>query len=170
MTIGAAFLIASLLAQTPAARESTDPIVVEVLVNASAQRIWDAFTTSEGIQSWMVVKGDVDLRIGGLIRTSYRKGADLDGETAIHQSILSIDPGRMLSYRTLRSPKDFPFADTIAKTWTVIYLDAVDSGRTRVTVKMLRYTSESDSQKMRAFFEIGNKTTLDALAKRFAAR
>jgi hypothetical protein len=65
---------------------------------------------------------------------------------------------------------DFPFADTIAKTWTVIDLDAVDSGRTRVTVKMLGYTSDSDSQKMRAFFEVGNKTTLDALAKRFAAR
>ena len=76
----------------------------------------------------------------------------------------------MLSYRTIRSPKDFPYADTIAKTWTVIYLDAVDSRRTRVTVKMLRYTSESDSQKMCVFFEIGNKTTLDALAKRFAAR
>jgi uncharacterized protein YndB with AHSA1/START domain len=76
MIISAAFLIASLLVQTPAARESTDPIVVDVLVNASAQRIWDAFTTSEGIQSWMVANGDVDLRIGGLIRTSYRKGAD----------------------------------------------------------------------------------------------
>jgi uncharacterized protein YndB with AHSA1/START domain len=170
MIISSALVLALLLAQAPAASVSTDPIVAEAIVNAPAQRIWDAFTTREGIESWMVAAGDVDLRIGGLMRTSYRKGADLDGETAIHHSILSIDPGRMLSYRTIKSPKDFPFAGSIARTWTVIYLDAVDGGRTRVTARMLGYTSDADSQKMRAFFEAGNKATLDALAKRFAAR
>ena len=32
---------------------------------------------------------------------------------------------------------------------------------------MLGYTADEESQKMRAFFERGNKATLDALAKKF---
>ena len=159
-------LLASVLALSAA---PSDAIVSETVVDAPADRVWAAFTTREGMESWMVANGDIDLRVGGLIRTSYRKGADLDGDTAIHHTILSFDPGRMLSYRTVKSPKDFPFAGVIGQTWTVIYLDAVDATRTKVTVKMLGYTNAAASQKMRAFFEVGNRATLDALVKRFAS-
>src|SRR5687768_631466 len=145
-----ALLLTSALLQGGAALDS---IVTEAVVDAPVSRVWEAFTTKAGMESWMVASGDIDPRIGGRMRTSYRKGADLDGDTAIHQEILSIDPGRMLSYRTVKSPKDFPFATTIGQTWTVIYLDPMDAGRTKVTVKMLGYSSDAESQKMRAFFE-----------------
>ena len=171
MSIVAAFLGASLaMTQASVARASTEPLVAEAVVDAPADKVWDAFTTKEGIESWMVASGDVDLRIGGLMRTTYRRGADLDGETAIHQTILSIDPRRMLSFRTIKSPKDFTFAEAISTSWTVVYLDPVDTSRTRVTVKMLGYDSDPESQKMRTFFELGNKATLDALVKRFITR
>ena len=35
---------------------------------------------------------------------------------------------------------------------------------------MLGYGNDPEVQKMRAFFEAGNKATLDALVKRFASR
>lgn len=171
MSIGAAFLVAWLaLPQASLAPASTEPLVAQAVVDAPVDEVWKAFTTKEGIESWMVASGDVDLRIGGLMRTTYRSGADLEGETAIHQTILSIDPGRMLSFRTIKSPKDFPFAEAISQSWTIVYLEPVQTGRTRVTVKMLGYDSRPESQKMRGFFELGNKATLDALVKRFASR
>lgn len=171
MSVVAAFLVASLaMTQESVARASTEPLVAQVVVEAPADKVWEAFTTKEGIESWMVASGDVDLRIGGLMRTTYRRGANLDGETAIHQTILSIDPGRMLSFRTIKPPKDFPFAEAISTSWTIVYLDPVETDRTRVTVKMLGYDSDPESQKMRAFFEVGNKATLDALVRRFVAR
>lgn len=147
---------------------SVEPIVSEAVVNAPLERVWDAFTTKAGMESWMVANGDIEPRVGGRMRTSYRKGADLDGETAIHQTILSVDPGRMLSYRTVKSPAGFPFAAAIGQTWNVVYFEPVEGGRTKVTVKMFGYSGDPDSQKMRAFFEVGNKATLDALVKRFA--
>jgi uncharacterized protein YndB with AHSA1/START domain len=162
-----ALLLASSLMQVAT---SLDPIVTEAVVDAPVSRVWEAFTTKAGMESWMVANGDIDPRIGGRMRTSYRKGADLDGDTAIHQTILSIDPERMLSYRTVKSPAGFPFAATIGQTWTVIYFEALDARRTKVTVKMLGYANDAESQKMRAFFDVGNKATLDALVKRFAAR
>jgi uncharacterized protein YndB with AHSA1/START domain len=162
-----AVLIVSLLLQ---ASPSADSIVHEAIVNAPVDRVWEAFTTKGGIESWMAVSGDVDPRVGGKMRVTHRKGADLDGETAIHQTILSVDPQRMLSFRTVKSPEDFPFAATIGRTWTVIYFEALDANRTKVTVRMLGYSNDAEMLKMRAFFEVGNKATLDALVKRFASR
>ena len=60
MIIGAAFLIASLLAQTPAARESTDPIVAEVLVE----------TVSDALTSTSATMGSVDSLAAGVCVSS----------------------------------------------------------------------------------------------------
>ena len=163
-------IVLSLAFQADSAPVSTAPVVAEGVVEAPSATVWDAFTTKEGIESWMVAAGDVDLKIGGLMRTSYRKGADLNGDTAIHQAFLSIDPERMLSWRTVKTPGGFPFAGPMSASWTIVYFDPVDAQRTRVTVKMLGYTTDAESQKMRAFFEVGNKATVDALVKRFGRR
>jgi uncharacterized protein YndB with AHSA1/START domain len=161
-------VIALLLAQTTA--NAPDAIVSEAVVSAPVERVWDAFTTKDGIESWMAASGDIELRVGGRLRTSHRKSADLDGDTAIHHTILRVEPQRVLSYRTVKSPEGFPFAATIGRTSTEIAFEPVDAARTKVTVRMLGYTPEPEMQKMRAFFEWGNKATLDALVKRFATR
>ena len=152
------------------ARASTDVLVTEAVVNAPVDRVWDAFTTKAGMESWMAAVADIELVVGGRWRASYQKGADLNGDTAIHQTILSFDAGRMLSFRTIKSPANFPFAAAIGQTWTVVYFDPIDPKRTRVTVRMLGYPASdtAEAQKMRAFFESGNKATLDALVKRFS--
>ena len=165
-----ALIIASLIAYTMSQSASAlpDQVVSEAVVGAPVEDVWQAFTTKAGVESWMAVNGDVEPRVGGRLRTSHRKGADLDGETAIHHDILRVEPGRLLSYRTVKSPAGFPFASTIGQTWTEIYFEPVDGGRTKVTVKMLGYTTDPEMQKMRAFFEMGNKATLNVLIKRFA--
>jgi len=146
---------------------SLEPVVTEGLVNASIADVWKVLTTKEGIESWMVMKTDIDLRPGGLWRTSYSKDSSLDDDAAIHHLILAYDPGRMLSYRTIKVPGNFPFPTAIQKTWTVVYLEPADETHTRVTVHMLGFGDDEESRKMRAFFETGNKTSLDNLLKRF---
>lgn len=147
-----------------------DVVVNEAVIAAPLSDVWKAFTTRAGIESWMVGAGDIDLRIGGLIRTSYQKGSDLDGDAAIHQQILSLDPERMLSYRVVKPPKGFPFAQQIGSTWSTVYFESIDSTHTRVVARMLGYTNDPESQKMRAFFVTGNKATMDALVKRFGRK
>ena len=148
--------------------DATDAVVNEAIVAAPVSEVWKAFTTKAGIESWMVGTGDIDLRIGGLMRTSYQKNADLNGDTSIHQQILSLDPERMFSYRTVKPPANFPFAQQIASTWVAVYFEAVDATHTRVIARMLGYTSDPESQKMRAFFATGNKATMDSLVRRFS--
>ncbi len=160
-------LVSSSLMQALPVQSSTEPLVHERVVNAPVAAVWEAFTTRAGIESWMTSTGDIDLRLGGLMRTSYRTAADLDGDSAIHQVILSTDPYHMLSLRTVKAPKDFSFPTAILRTWTVVYFDRLDDSRTRVIFKMFGYTSDDESQKMRGFFDMGNKTTMDRLVKKF---
>jgi uncharacterized protein YndB with AHSA1/START domain len=159
-------VLGMLVTTVPVRPASSEPIVTEAIVNAPVEGVWKVWTTKEGIESWMVARADIDFRVGGTWRTSYSKESTLDDDASIHQAILAFDPGRMLSFRTVKTPKNFPFPD-ILKTWTVVYFEPAGERRTKVTVRMLGYEDVGESQKMRSFFESGNKTTLDNLVKRF---
>lgn len=147
--------------------QSRDIVATESIVEAPVDEVWRAFTTKDGIESWMVAKTDFELRVGATWRTSYSKDSNLDDDGAIHATILAYDPGRMLSFRTVKPPKDFAFPAAIMRTWTVVYFEPVDAAKTKVTIRMLGFTGDEESQKMRPFFERGNKFTLDALTKKF---
>jgi len=152
---------------SPVGEGQTTDVTTEGIVNAAADQVWKAFTTKEGIESWMVAKTDFELRVGATWRTSYSKESTLDDDTAIHQSILAFDPRRMLAFRTVKPPKGFPYPAAIVKTWTVVYFEPIGSTQTKVTIRMLGYTADEETQKMRPFFERGNRATLDGLIRKF---
>lgn len=143
------------------------PLVTSGIINAPVKDVWTAFTTTEGIKSWMVAEGDVDLRIGGKIRTGYASGTDLNGPNAIENTIIAFDPEHMLSIRNTKAPEKFPFKRAVSEVWTVIYMEPVDKKSTKVTIRMLGYRREDEFIKMRRFFMDGNKQTLDELSQHF---
>src|SRR5262249_9402765 len=134
-----------------------EPVVTEGVVNAPVDSVWKAFTTTAGIEAWMVAKTEFELKLGAIWRNSYNKDSNLNDDTAIHQEILSFDPGRMISYRTVKSPKGFPFPG-ITNTWVVVYFEPAGAGKTRVVVRMMGFGDDQQSQNMRAFFERGNRS------------
>jgi uncharacterized protein YndB with AHSA1/START domain len=161
--VGVGLLIS--IVKIPAA--ASDPIVTEGVVNASIADVWKMFTTKEGMESWMVAKTDIDLRAGGSWRTSYSKESNLDDDSSVHHTILAYDPQRMFSFRTVKAPKNFPFPGAILRTWTVVYFEPDGESRTKVIIRMIGFAEDDESQRMRRFFEAGNKSTLDALMKKF---
>jgi uncharacterized protein YndB with AHSA1/START domain len=163
-------ILAALVSGALLQAASGDAAVTTGIVNAPVSDVWKALTTKEGIESWMVAKTEFELRVGATWKTSYSKDSTLDDDAAIHHTILAYDPGRMLSFRTIKFPKGFAFPGALAKTWTVIYLEPVGERQTRFTGRMLGFTDDEESQKMRAFFERGNQQTLDSLIKRFEPR
>ena len=145
---------------------SLEPVVTEAVVNAPVEKVWKAFTDKSVIEQWMVAKTEIELKIGATWRTSYSKDSNLNDDMAIHHTILAFDRGRMLAFRTIKPPKNFPYP-AITNTWAVAYFEPVDAGRTRVTVRLMGLEDDDQGAKMRAFFERGNKTQLDALVKYF---
>ena len=150
-----------------ASAQQVDPIVSEALVEAPLDSVWAVWTTSEGLRSWLAPHVEIEMRLGGLMRTNYAAQGALGDAQTIENTVLSFEPKRMLSIKVTKAPQGFPFPSAIHKMWTVIYFEAVTPDRTQIRVVGLGFGPDEESQKMRAFFDRGNATTLQQLQRRF---
>jgi uncharacterized protein YndB with AHSA1/START domain len=151
--------------QAPAEEPS---FVNEGIVNAPITDVWKVWSTSQGYRALGVALADVDLRIGGLIRSRYGADGVLGDEQTIENEILAYEPPRMIAVRVHKTPANFPFKEAWKRTWTVVTLTPLDGGRTLVRASSLGYGADPESQAMRRFFERGNDETIKTLAARFA--
>jgi uncharacterized protein YndB with AHSA1/START domain len=159
-------MVAELLIAVALLAAPAEPVVTEVVVNGPVEAVWQAFTTKAGLEAWLVGKTEIDLKVGGVWLTNYNKESNLGDDSTIHQEILAFDPGRMLAFRTVKTPANFPFP-IITQTWTVIYFEEAGPGRTRVHARMNGYGEGEQFARMRAFFERGNKSEMDKLVEFF---
>jgi uncharacterized protein YndB with AHSA1/START domain len=158
------------MAPAPAADEDPGPQVTEGVVNAPAAAVWSALTTKAGLEAWNVAHAEIDLKIGGKMRTHYDPKGKIGDPKTIENTILRFEPRRMFSIKATGLPQGFPYPTAIAKVWTVIYLDEATPGRTSVRLVGLGYDASAESQKLRAFFERGNRFTLQKLQKHFEGK
>jgi uncharacterized protein YndB with AHSA1/START domain len=146
---------------------AAEPQVTEGFINLPVGEVWKLFTTAEGYKKTGVAHADVDLRIGGAIRSHYDpKGRLGDPETIVNE-ILAFEPERMLALRVRQAPASFPHKDAASRVWTVIYFNEAGAGMTQVRIVGLGYTDDPQSQALRRYFEQGNKETLDRIAKQY---
>jgi uncharacterized protein YndB with AHSA1/START domain len=145
-------------------------LVHEGVVAAPLRDVWAAFTTKAGQESWMAAHSEVELKVGGLMRTHYDPKGTLGDPKTIENTIISYDPGRMLSIRVTKAPEGFPFPNAVKAMWTVIYFEAAGPQATRVRIVGLGFGGDEESKKMRAFFDRGNAFTLKKLQERFAPK
>ncbi|HWL94794.1 MAG TPA: SRPBCC domain-containing protein [Phycisphaerae bacterium] len=141
---------------------------MSAVVNAPRSAVWKAFTTKEGLESWMVASAEFDLRIGGEMRTHYSQEGVLGDANTIVNEVICYEPERMLSIRIKKPPEKFPFKSAWKNMWTVIYFDDAPDGKTRVRIVGLGHHEDEESKQMRAFFKRGNAATLRTLQEKFA--
>jgi uncharacterized protein YndB with AHSA1/START domain len=163
----AALALALLSLAGPA--QGQEPLVTEGVVDAPLDSVWNAFTTTAGLESWMAAHASFDLRIGGTMQAVYAPEGKLGDASTIENTILAYEPKRMLTIKVSKAPAGFPFPIAIRSMWTVIYFEAVDSTQTRIREVSMGFGTDEESQKMRQFFDRGNGYTLVALQKRFGS-
>ena len=146
------------------------PLVHEGIVNAPLDQVWAAYTTKAGLESWMVAHAEIDLKIGGKMKTRYDPKGTVDDSKAIENTILSYQPMRMFSFKVTKAPQGFPFPNAITSMWTVVYFEAQTAKATRVRGVSLGFGDDEESRKMREFFNRGNRITMERLQKRFTAK
>jgi uncharacterized protein YndB with AHSA1/START domain len=117
-----------------------------------------------------VAHAEIELKIGGQMKTRYDPKGTLDDGKAIENTILSYEPMRMLSFKVTKAPQGFPFPGAITKMWTIVYFEAQGEKSTRVRVVSMGFGSDEESKKMREFFNRGNAVTLEGLQKRFTPK
>ena len=149
--------------------ESPDPrLTFNIEVDAPTAEVWNAFTTKEGVESWMVPLAEVDFKLNGRMRTNYNaKGAIGDPSTITHR-FMSYEPERMLSFQVIDCPVGFPHEEATKGTWAVVQLDSISESQTRVRLASAGLKPGPETEEMIQFFEQGNAWTLRQLQKRFA--
>ncbi len=146
------------------------PLVHEGIVAAPVEDVWKAFTTKAGQESWMVSQSEIDLKVGGLMRTHYDLKGTIGDAKTIENTILSFEPQRMFSIKVSKAPDTFPFPTAIKKMWTIVYFEVESSKATKVRIVGLGFGDDDESKKMRQFFDSGNAYTLKKLQEKFASK
>lgn len=132
----------------------------EVVVPASRAEVWKAFTTSEGMKSWIAPEDRVELQVGGDWKVGF-KGSQPGGG-----NVLAWLPQEMLAVNAM-APEWFP---TVRKerTIAVFQFDAVDERQTRVRLSQIGWKNGEEWDKAFEYLSKGNAQLLNALYRRFA--
>lgn len=157
------FAIFSMPSPTSWADESR--LVYEVEIDANVEAVWKAFTTEEGLKSWMAPIVEIDLTVGGKMRSSYQQDGKLGDASTIENTILSFDPKRMLSLKATKFPENFSFEAAAKQNWSIFYFSELSPTRTKVTIVGLGYDESVQSQQLRSFFKGANERSMNQLKR-----
>lgn len=163
----ALFLV--LLAAGGAAQAADEASFVnEGVIPAPIDAVWNVFATSEGYKTLGPALAEVDLRVGGVIRSRYRADGVLGDAETIENVIVDYRAPVMMAIRIQKPPASFPFKEAWKSTWTVLTLTPTDDG-THLRAASYGYGTDEESLAMRKFFEAGNQQTIETLRRHFGA-
>lgn len=157
-----------------AAARASRTLVQTVELGAPPSEVFQCFKSAEGIKKlWSVAQASVDFRVGGQIRTRYSADGDLSEPTSIINTILAYEPDRMLAIKPT-APQGAPdwLQHICQNGWNVMRLDPIDGPagpgtRTRLTLSGMGYGSGPLDDQAYAFFEKGNRWSLDKMQQVF---
>lgn len=159
-------LTAALATQAPASpvtvTRATTPekaLIVEVVVPAPLDQVWDAFTTRDGLQTWLWREVRVDLRTGGDWIVQYTPTATGGG------TIESFTPRRELVVRAM-APEQFPIVRA-TRTRAAFRFAPADAGSTRVTLVQTGWQAGAEWDAAYDYLANGNAQLLAQLHTRF---
>jgi uncharacterized protein YndB with AHSA1/START domain len=164
-------------AETPAALSATSRVLAQsdgsraimtaVTVSASLTDTWAAFATAAGWKGWAAPFAQVDLRVRGLIETSYDANAQTGDPKNIQNTVLAFIPERMLAFQATRAPPGFQHAELLSQIVTVLELETLGPRHTAVRLWSVGYRNGDGFDKLLNFFSTGNAWSLTQLAQRF---
>jgi len=109
----------------------------QTVVDATADQVWEAWTTEAGLKTFFAPAANVELRPGGLYEILFFPDEEPGRRGAEGTRVLSYLPGRMLSYQW-NAPPHFPNARK-ELTWVVVELVEAEPGKVEVTLTHLGF-------------------------------
>ena len=141
-------------------------IQLSIDVPAAVHDVYAAFTTTAGFSSWAVPVTQVELRVGGMMESSYDASAKIGDPNNIRNEIIAYVPERLVVIRNIHAPSALQYAELFQRTVTVIEFAALDDRHTRVTVTNAGYGAGEGFAQLYRNFEWGNAYSLAQLRQR----
>jgi uncharacterized protein YndB with AHSA1/START domain len=134
---------------------------MSVVVPATLDQVWDAFTTPAGLTTWLAPYAKVELAVGGPWQVSFTAdGAAAGGNVLLYQ------PKSLLALSAM-APTQFP---TVRRERTTAVFLFNSAGPNATTVQLAQTGWQAGEEWDRAFdyLATGNAQLLEALYHRFA--
>ena len=133
-------------------------LILEVVVPATREAVWQAFTTSDGLSTWLTPGAVVDLREGGEWTAHFPSGKTGGG------TILSFVPKKELTIAAL-APERFP---TVREQRTTAKFEFIARGdSTLVRLVQTGWKTGDEWDKAYEYLAEGNAQLLETLRRRF---
>ena len=146
----------------PAAERAIDK---EVVVNATPDQLWEAWTTREGIIGFFAPDARIEPRVGGAFQIYIDPLAEPGAKGADEMRYLALQPKKMLSF-DWNAPPSLPEARA-QRTFVVVRLEPVTDKSTRVTLHHVGWGDGGEWDKAYAYFDRAWVGVLTNLQNRF---
>ena len=153
---------ALLCSVTGAAERSVDR---EVVVAATVDQAWDAWTTREGIVSFFAPEAVIEPRVGGAFHIHIDPTAPPGMKGADDMRFLALQPKRMISF-DWNAPPHLPQARA-QRTFVVVRFEAAGERQTRVTLHHTGWGDGGEWDQAYTYFDRAWGNVLGNLKKRF---
>jgi len=137
-----------------------------VIVEASPQLVWSAWTTVDGVKSFFAPDAVIDLRVGGEYSILFRPGNAVGERGAEGMRILELEPSERIAFEW-NAPPSFPDVRA-ARTRVTVALEALGDGRTRVELVHDRWQEGEQWRQAHDYFVSAWDVVLGRLQTRFA--
>ncbi len=149
-----------------ATRDPNRSIRADVVIDATVDEVWDAWTTGDGIRSFFAPGCNVEPRVGGLYEIFFAPDAESGVKGADGMRILAFEPGKMLAF-TWNAPLSMPNVRE-QRTSVVLRFGRTDTGGTRLS---LAHSGWGEGEEWDGAFDYFTKAwdvVLDRLTYRFS--
>jgi len=136
----------------------------EIVINASVDKVWNAYTTPAGWKKWVTPIVEMDFRINGTIKSHYDSTATLGDNGTIVTHILNYIPHKQITMQAELN-ENFPaFMKGEEKNlYSIFNFEKIDENQTKLTVYGIGYKNEQQWLDLINFFIQANEVTLNKL-------
>lgn len=146
--------------------DGTVTMAHSAIIAAPISEVWAAVSTPEGWKGWAAPLARWAEGESEVIETSYNPAELAGGPGAIWQLFVARIPGRLLVFRTIKVPDDFPNGEAYKRVTSFFEL-APDGAGTRLTLTQTGYPDSEGGRALVTFFAKGNAVTLESLQRHF---
>lgn len=123
----------------------------QVVVAAPIEKVWQAWTTRAGIQTFFAPDAEIEARVGGAFHIHMDPLAEPGMKGADEMRFMALQRPTMLSF-DWNAPPSLPEARA-QRTFVVVRLAPVDAGSTRVTLHHTGWGEGGEWDKTYAYFD-----------------
>jgi uncharacterized protein YndB with AHSA1/START domain len=137
----------------------------EVVVRATLDQVWEAWTTREGIKSFFAPDARIEPRVGGPFEIYIDPGAPEGMKGADDMRFMGVQPKKMISF-SWNAPPSLPEARK-QRTFVVVRLTPIDEKSTRVNLHHTGWGDGGEWDRAYTYFDRAWSNVLANLQKRF---